>query len=86
MPMMTTANILGRNVRAARLARDYNKVQFCLTVGISRPLLDLIETGGSNLMLEKLVRIAEVLEVEPWELLYDGFDPYRIRVRHAQTQ
>lgn len=37
---------------------------------ISRPYLDLVESGSSNITLEKLDSLAESLGVEPWELIH----------------
>ncbi|MDO4437778.1 MAG: helix-turn-helix transcriptional regulator [Coriobacteriaceae bacterium] len=60
---------LGRNIRAERRNLGLSKVEFCLQVGISRVLLDLIEENRSNFKLATLEQIAAALGKEPWELL-----------------
>lgn len=64
-----SAQALARNVRSARIASGMTKSDFALTLGISRVLLDLIESGQSNVKLSTLDQIAEALETEPWELI-----------------
>lgn len=59
----------GRNVRSLRQDAHLNKVEFCLLARISRPILDQIEAGKSNVTLDTLERIALSLDVEPWVLL-----------------
>lgn len=64
-----SARRLGEKVRYWRLEHQMSKADFCNYVGISRPLLDAIEAGRSNIVLHRLVRIADALGVEPWELI-----------------
>ena len=64
-----TRQRLAVNVRAARKAAGLSKNRFCLMIGLSRPVLDSIEQGTQNIMLDTLTRIADGLGVEPWELL-----------------
>ncbi|TXF35884.1 helix-turn-helix transcriptional regulator [Collinsella sp. BA40] len=65
-----TGHILGQNVAAIRTRQNLSKSQFCLMASISRPYLDLVESGSSNITLEKLDSLAESLGVEPWELIH----------------
>ncbi|MDY2777161.1 MAG: helix-turn-helix transcriptional regulator [Collinsella sp.] len=68
--METTAgHRLGKNVQNERKRQGIGKIRFCLMAGISRPLLDKVEDGTSNITLSKLEAIAKGLGVEPWELL-----------------
>lgn len=60
---------LGENLIAIRKTSGLTKVDFALQLGISRVLLDLIESGNSNLKLSTLEQIAERLGVQPWELI-----------------
>ncbi len=62
-------HILGENVRRERERAGFKKSRFCLTAGISRPVLDQIERGESNPTLDTLDHLASCLEVEIWELL-----------------
>lgn len=61
--------IVGRNVAALRIKQGYNKTDFCLMVGISRPYLNYVESGESNITLNELQRLADGLAVQPTRLL-----------------
>ena len=66
-------HIFGERVFEALIARGYiSKTDFCLMADISRPYLDLIEKGESNVSLDIIARLAAALEVEPSSLL----EPY----------
>lgn len=65
----TARQNLGENLIAIRKTSGLTKVDFALQLGISRVLLDLIESGNSNLKLSTLEQIAERLGVQPWELI-----------------
>lgn len=60
---------LGENLIAIREASGLSKVDFALQLGISRVLLDLIESGNSNLKLSTLEKIADRLGTQPWKLI-----------------
>ena len=60
--------ILGRNVHRLRKMQGMNKKSFCLMVGISRPLLDKIEKGESDIRISYVQKLAEGLSVHPFEL------------------
>lgn len=62
-------HILGENLRRERERTGLNKYQFCLTAGISRPVLDKIEDGRGNPTLETLEHLASCLDIEIWQLL-----------------
>lgn len=68
-PESDARKLLGENVKRARLARGLTKSELCRTVGISRPLLDTIEQGRSNLTLLRLAALADALGLDAWELL-----------------
>ena len=65
----TARQRLGENLIAIRKTSGLTKVDFALQLGISRVLLDLIESDNSNLKLSTLEQIAERLGVQPWELI-----------------
>ncbi len=60
---------LGENVRIARERAGISQRDFCLMAGISKPVLIGIEKGARNIRLSTLIRVAEGLGCEPWELL-----------------
>ncbi|WP_193221343.1 helix-turn-helix transcriptional regulator [Collinsella sp. AK_207A] len=45
------------------------KAEFCNYAIVSRPFLDAMESGRSNITLDYLVYIARSLGMEPWELI-----------------
>lgn len=61
--------IVGRNVCSLREAQGLGKSAFCLMAGISRPYLNRVESGESNITLKELQRLADGLDVEPARLL-----------------
>lgn len=71
LPAMDTClqHILARNISSLRAELGLSKIDFCLQTGISRVLLDHIESGHANLKLSTLERIATALGKEAWELL-----------------
>lgn len=62
-------HILGTNVRRLRQVRGMTKVDFCMTAGISRPILDKMERGEANVQLDTLCKVAAALGAEPSDLL-----------------
>ena len=60
---------LGSNVARLRAERDLSKKAFALMSGVSRPFLNNVENGTSDIRLSTLQRFADVLRVEPVELL-----------------
>ncbi|WP_289612897.1 helix-turn-helix domain-containing protein [Collinsella tanakaei] len=56
-------------MQQARKRLGYNKVDFSLMAHISRPTLDAIEAGRTNIKLNTLNRLANALDMEAWELL-----------------
>lgn len=60
---------LARNVQALHDASGLNKSAFALALGISRPQLDLIEQGRSNLKLNNLEKLAANLGVSASDLI-----------------
>lgn len=63
---------LGRNVRLLRERQHINKTRFAAMVGIGRPLLNKIENGSSNIRLSLVQELADALEANPRELLFDN--------------
>lgn len=63
---------LGANVGRLRKEQELSKKSFALMSGISRPFLDKIENGKSNVQLSYVQQLADALCVEPYELLLVG--------------
>jgi transcriptional regulator with XRE-family HTH domain len=60
---------VGYRMRAQRQKRDMTQEEVAFRVGITASYLGQLERGGRGLTVEKLVKIAKVLKVDPAELL-----------------
>lgn len=60
---------VGRNLRRYRQERGLSQEAFADLVGVHRTYMGGLERGERNLTLRSLERLAEVLKVEPLELL-----------------
>ncbi|MGI5270410.1 TetR family transcriptional regulator [Nonomuraea sp. CA-218870] len=65
----------GAAVRAARLARGLSLRALAARVGVSPATMSAIETGRTPLTVDRLVEVAQVLEVPPARLLADAGAP-----------
>jgi transcriptional regulator with XRE-family HTH domain len=61
--------VIARNVRVARAARGISQEALADQAGVDRSYMSRIERGVTWVGVEILVKLAEVLEVEPHELL-----------------
>lgn len=66
---MRMAEVFGKNVRQARLAKGLTLEAMADEVGLAYSYLGEIERGRKNPTLDVVERIAEVLEADPLELL-----------------
>jgi transcriptional regulator with XRE-family HTH domain len=66
---MRLAQTFGKNVRKARLARGLTQEALAVDVGLAVTYVGQIERGLRNPTLDVVERFAEVLKVEPLELL-----------------
>jgi transcriptional regulator with XRE-family HTH domain len=60
---------VGRNLRAYREARGLSQEAFAELVGVHRTYMGGLERGERNLTLRSLERLAQVLHLDPLELL-----------------
>lgn len=60
---------VGRNLRAYRTERGLSQEAFADLVGVHRTYMGGLERGERNLTLQSLERLAEVLSVDPIQLL-----------------
>lgn len=68
---MDLVQLLGRNVRAARLARGLSQEQLAFEAEMKRSYLSDLERGTRNPSVRALGRLAKALDVEPADLLID---------------
>ena len=61
--------VVGRNLRAYRMERGLSQEDFAEVVGVHRTYMGGLERGERNLTLQSLERLAEVLDVDPVDLL-----------------
>ena len=66
--------VLGENVTRLRNEQRLTKTSFALMSGISRPTLNKVEKGSSNVRLSNLQKMADALCVNPAELLEASLD------------
>jgi transcriptional regulator with XRE-family HTH domain len=66
---MRLAQIFGRNVRAARLAKGWSQEQLAFEADLQRSYISELETGKRNPTLDVVETIARVLVIEVVELL-----------------
>ena len=66
---MDLVQLLGRNVRSARLARGLSQEQLAFEAEMKRSYLSELERGTRNPSVRALGRLAKALGVEPPELL-----------------
>ena len=62
---------LGANLRAIRLARGYTQEAWATHLGYDRTYVASVERGERNLTLDTLTTLADLIEVDPLELLDD---------------
>lgn len=61
--------IVGHRIRQERLRRNMTQMELAEIAGMSDRYLAMVELGRGNISVEKLARIADVLEMEAFELL-----------------
>ena len=72
---MDLVELLGRNVRAARLARGLSQEQLAFEAEMKRSYLSDLERGTRNPSVRALGRLAQALGVEPADLLRSSGRP-----------
>ncbi len=58
----------GQNVRKYRKRRGFSQETLAELVGLGQKSISPIETGSSFISMDKLEKLCEVLEVEPFQL------------------
>jgi transcriptional regulator with XRE-family HTH domain len=62
---------VGRNLRAYREAEGLSQEAFADVLGVHRTYMGSVERGERNLTLKSVERIAEMLEIDPLDLLQE---------------
>jgi transcriptional regulator with XRE-family HTH domain len=65
----TVANLFGRRLRALRTLRELTQEELGERANVSGKFIGQVERGSGNPSLHVLVRLANALSVEIWELL-----------------
>ena len=60
---------LGRNLRGYRIDRGLSQEEFADEIGVHRTYLGAIERGERNLTLRTVERLAELIAMDPIQLL-----------------
>lgn len=66
---MDCEQIVRHNVRRLRVERGLSQQELAWEAGVTRAYIGRIESRGQNLKLSTIAALAEVLEVQPYELL-----------------
>ena len=69
---MDIRKIFGKNVKKYRLKKGYTQEQLAELADIGDKIISPIETGRSFIALDKMERLCNVLEVEPFQLFLTG--------------
>ena len=67
-------------MRACRLAAGYRQSDIVLLSGISRTLISNYERGVGQLRTDQILKIAEILNCDPGDLLARGEGTQRVRL------
>lgn len=69
---MELAKIIGSNVQRIRKSRGWSQTDLCKEVSwLSTPRLSQIEAGKKQLTIKSVQKLADILDVRPFELLVD---------------
>ena len=71
---MNVVIIFGANVRKYRIARGLTQERFAEKCGLHRTYISSIERFQRNVSLENVQKIAEALDIEPYQLLMNKKD------------
>lgn len=63
------AGVLAENVKRLRVEQGLSKISLSRMSGLSRPTIDRVEEGASDVMLSAVEQLADALCVEPTDLL-----------------
>lgn len=64
-------DILGKNMRRLRAARELTQEALAHDSGLNRTYLSAVERAERNVSIDNIGRIAKGLKVEAWKLLKD---------------
>jgi transcriptional regulator with XRE-family HTH domain len=69
---MDTKRALGKRLKAVRERRELTQEGLAEKVGLSSKYISGVERGVENPTIDNLIRLATMLEVEPYELFLFG--------------
>jgi transcriptional regulator with XRE-family HTH domain len=76
--MHQLAKVLGQKIRIQRKAKGFSQDALALSCGLDRSYMGRIERGEVSITVEKLYRIASVLECEPHFLLPESLSLHEL--------
>lgn len=76
--MHQLAKVLGQKIRMQRKAKGFSQDALALSCCVDRSYMGRIERGEVNITVEKLYRIASVLECEPHFLLPESISLHEL--------
>lgn len=72
---MDIIKVFGTNLREYRTKKGLSQEKFAEICGLHRTYISDIECFQRNVSLENVQKIADALEIEPYNLLLDKGDP-----------
>jgi transcriptional regulator with XRE-family HTH domain len=66
---MDYRHVFATNLRRLRIERGYSQEALAYEAGVNRTYMSKLEKGGSFVGLEVMVKLADVLQVEPADFL-----------------
>jgi len=69
--MSSIRQIIGSNIRRLRSARGWSQEKLAERAGLHRTYVGGVERGERNISAENTAKIAEALDVKPYELLIE---------------
>lgn len=72
---LSAREVFARNLRRARRIKEFSQEQVALEAGVSRAYVSSVESGGRNISIDNMGRLAEALGVA----LRDLVDPEKFK-------
>lgn len=78
--------LLGQRLRALRRSRHFSLADVAAATGISRSFLSLVETGGSDITIGRLLRLVSFYDTSLADLLFADGPPDEMIVRAGERR
>lgn len=82
--MDSLREVIGAKIKTLRKSRNLSQAELACLIGCDAPLVSRYERGINLPGVEQLIRIATVFNVAPGELLPNGEDALRTRLKNLR--